>query len=529
MTGRVAGSGATSYTFARSFQDRAVTRQPDEPLVRLPRTLYYNDARHQYLFVTEPPMSLEDAQRPVDEVAGTAVDTFTYAVARRDGLFYPSKVGMRFGGDILPLGDATWWRAWHNMQSLIDQGLDPLRVLIDRARDNNLSFIVCLRVGAFGEMDASLNVRSHGSGFVLAPVRDHALAVARELAQDYPVDGIELDFTDPSGPAASTLLGYFVAEDLPAFRPVMTEWVRSVAKVVRDRNGGPGVVGARIYPTEQVNLGAGLDIQTWLQEGLVDYVAPTVRGTQLLHQSMDIDWLIEAAHERDVSVYPLLHPMYRDNTHATPEMMRAAFGNYRSRGVDGHYTWALKWPPDEARQQILTEQGDADSVRKGAKHYFTPGRVEKEGGVASYQSALPLSIAPNDTGVRYGVPMFISDDLEQQQRASRLRLFVRGLVDADEFTVYLNDQSVMAESSRRYFHDALHPETGRWVEFALERIRPQTGDNLLEIELHRRGANDVSNPNAAHGTGLVQPFIVEEVELIIESDLIHSAEYPSQA
>ena len=148
------------------------------------RTLYYNDARHQYLFVTEPPLSLEDAQRPVDEVAGTSIDTFTYAVARRDGLFYPSKVGMRFGGDILPFGDATWWRAWHNMQSLMDQGLDPLGVLIDRAHEKDLSFIACLRVGAFGEMDASLNVRSGGRGYNLLQVRDHALAVAHELAQD---------------------------------------------------------------------------------------------------------------------------------------------------------------------------------------------------------------------------------------------------------------------------------------------------------------------------------------------------------
>ena len=110
---------------------------------------------------------------------------------------------------------------------------------------------------------------------------------------------------------------------------------------------------------------------------------------------------------------------------------------------------------------------DAGLVRDGARHYFAPDRLVKKDGATSYQSALPLSIAPNDTGVRHGVPLFISDDLEQQRRACRLRLFVRGLVDADRFTVYLNDQSVMAESCRRYFHDTLHPEIGRWMEFAL--------------------------------------------------------------
>ena len=37
---------------------------------RQPRTLYFNDARHYYLFAFEPPMRLEDAWRPIDEVAG---------------------------------------------------------------------------------------------------------------------------------------------------------------------------------------------------------------------------------------------------------------------------------------------------------------------------------------------------------------------------------------------------------------------------------------------------------------------------
>ena len=35
----------------------------------------------------EPPMALEDAWRPIDDVAGTNVDTFVYMVERGDGLF----------------------------------------------------------------------------------------------------------------------------------------------------------------------------------------------------------------------------------------------------------------------------------------------------------------------------------------------------------------------------------------------------------------------------------------------------------
>ena len=75
--------------------------------MRQQRTIYFNDARHYYLFAFEPPMALEDAWVPIDEVAGTGVDTFAYGVERGDGLFYPSRVGMMFGSDIQPFEQAA--------------------------------------------------------------------------------------------------------------------------------------------------------------------------------------------------------------------------------------------------------------------------------------------------------------------------------------------------------------------------------------------------------------------------------------
>ncbi len=36
--------------------------------MRRRRTIYFNDARHYYLYAFEPPMKLEDAWRPIDEM-----------------------------------------------------------------------------------------------------------------------------------------------------------------------------------------------------------------------------------------------------------------------------------------------------------------------------------------------------------------------------------------------------------------------------------------------------------------------------
>ena len=93
--------------------------------MRRKRTIYFNDARHYYLFVFEPPMAMEDAWRPIDEVAGTAVDTFVYGVNRGDGCFWPTKVGLRFGENSRPFTHPAYWRTWHNMQSLMAVGSTP--------------------------------------------------------------------------------------------------------------------------------------------------------------------------------------------------------------------------------------------------------------------------------------------------------------------------------------------------------------------------------------------------------------------
>ena len=74
------------------------------------KLFYFNDARHYYLFVHEPPISMENAWGPVDEIADTGVDTFVYGIARGDGLFYPSKVGKRFGVDMGEFSNPMYWR-----------------------------------------------------------------------------------------------------------------------------------------------------------------------------------------------------------------------------------------------------------------------------------------------------------------------------------------------------------------------------------------------------------------------------------
>ena len=273
--------------------------------MRRQRTVYFNDARHYYLFAFEPPMVLEDAWLPIDEVAGTGVDTFAYGVERGDGLFYPSRVGMTFGSDIQPFEQAAYWRTWHNIQSLIERGLDPLAVLIDRAHDKNMDFWASLRMAGYGDMDPGQSLAEGGGGLAHAEVRAHILKVVEELATEYKTDGIELDFALPGG--APRILR---EEDVETMTPILTDYVEDIADRVRSQT--ESLIGVRILPTEDMNLAQGLDVRTWLERGLVDFVVPMRYGYMILDGDMPIDWLVDVAHESGTSVYGVLQPYVRD-------------------------------------------------------------------------------------------------------------------------------------------------------------------------------------------------------------------------
>ncbi|MEW6749464.1 MAG: hypothetical protein AB1505_00615 [Candidatus Latescibacterota bacterium] len=476
--------------------------------MRQQRTIYFNDARHYYLFVFEPPMALEDAWVPVDEVAGTAVDTFAYGVERGDGLFYPSRVGLRFGADMQPFPMAAYWRVWHNMQSLMDRGLDPLQVLVDRAHAKGMDFIASLRMGGYGGMDPAHRLDKGGRGLAHAEVRDHIFAVLRELATEYPVEGVELDLATPGG--SPYLLP---PEEGPAMCPVLTDYVAQISDMVRGRPGEPGTVGARVLPTEEMNLAQGLDVRAWLERGLVDFVVPLRYGYMILDPHMPIDWLVEAAHRADAAVYAMLQPYMHDESSAAPErlyptpaQMRAAVASYWARGVDGIYTWFMRWPLGDVERRILTELGDPDLVRRGDKHYVLARRAPNLDRVP-YPAPLPVEIPACDVGTRHPIPFYLADAVdgpESRVRQVRLRVLIRDLVCADRIALWLNGQSLAGEACWRDHGSQVAPYVGQWLELSLGQVRPRQGDNVLEVSLEARPA------------GLASALAVEQVEVLVE-------------
>ena len=401
------------------------------------------------------------------------------------------------------------------MQGLIAQGLDPLKVLVDRAHERGMDFIASLRMGSYDGMDPTHMVSKGGRGLAHPEVRDYLHSVLEELITKYDIEGVELDFS--AAPAAVDW--FFRREEAAENTPLLTEFIREIAAMVRGRKNKPCLIGARVFPTEGINVERGLDVRGWLREGLLDFVVPVLYHPSVLDPDLPLEWIVEAAHEHDVSVYGFLHPDFRDESrrfhtreHATPEMIRAAAANYIDKGVDGLYTWFLPWPLGQEERGLLTELGDPVSLRKGDKHYYLR-RSNPDAIKIGYDAVLPLEVPFGQPGKLHEIPFYISDDIEGETSRVRrlvLRINISDLVSADRLTLLLNGRSLVSERCLRSPSTTLEPYKGQWLEFDLIEVRPSKGCNVLAVSLDERP------PELEAGVR------IDDVEIIIEY-----GQYPS--
>ena len=363
--------------------------------MRRRRTIYFNDARHFYLFVFEPPMRMEDMWRPVDEVAGTGVDTLVYGVARADGLFYPSKAGKSFRSDMDEIDNAIYWKVRHNILSLAGAvawtSCRRWPTALTRGAWSSSRASGWAPTRAWGVRQA--DPAEGGRGLADAGARENQLRVFEEMVTQYDLEGLELDFGASPGGMPPVLLD----EDVAEYGPVLTEHVRRIAEMTRDAGKQ---VGMRVPCIEEVCVAQGFDVRAWLKEGLVDYVSPMMYANLRLDSQMPMEWAIEAAHEVDVPVYGMLQPFvevgypgHGYDEHYTPEMMRAAVSNYLAKGADGVYAWFLDWPLGATERNMLTEMAHPDLMVEADKQY----RLVAQNG-AGRGAGLRHDPAARDTG-----------------------------------------------------------------------------------------------------------------------------------
>ena len=180
-------------------------------------------------------------------------------------------------------------------------GTDQLALSIEVCREQGVLIVASYRMNSedYGkrQLDLSDFGRAHKDWAIagrncldpaVPEVYGHRTAIFREVAENYDIDGIEFDFKR----------SHHMISDPLKNHTILTQMVRDTRKmldeVARRKGRKKLILGVRVEPIlageldheefPGVRSGApgnrscrnsGLDVETWIKEGLVDYVCPT--------------------------------------------------------------------------------------------------------------------------------------------------------------------------------------------------------------------------------------------------------------
>lgn len=489
-------------------------------------------------------------------LADSPVKTLVYCVGMGGDLLYyntevASRVGWRKSPDEVP--GSLMEKRMENARVCLAQGADAVRTAGETARRLGLRFIPSLRMNdahfmvnpeqhsmtsefwfkhrhEFTIKDSPLAFQpAYGNllDFTHAAVRQLRLDTVFEvLARNHDlVDGFELDFNRfqvffPKGRAA-------------AGAPLITELVRRVRARLDElaqSEQRPLHLFVRVPPAAADCATAGLEIERWMREGLVDLVSPAQLMT--LAGDMPIADLIALGKKHSVRVYPSLYPRSawrlpfpprspdryagaKVSREATLEEIRGAAANYRAMGADGFYlfnfynAFGSARPHDGRLHRVfhdLARPGNLlgqATVYAVTKSYYSDGR-----GSYAYGKQLPAKLAS-------GAALRVTLDVAENPSAApyplqtcEVRVGFRAAHADAKVTITLNGQSIF---------DGSLASGNRFVTREIVKAAPKPPDQAAEYlhvplatpALVNRGANVF----AISVAGATQPVEVTDLEI----------------
>ena len=437
-----------------------------------------------------------------------------------DTLFYSTTQSFNYYTHNTRIGDVFLSRSApyqnNQMQPLLDLGTDPLALAVAFTHRHSLEAIWTLRMNDIHDAftpplfpqwkrdhpDALLGKREDwsrhppggqrrwwaGVDFNRADVRRRTVELIAEVARNYDVDGIDLDWLRHPIHFPETLRGEPVtAKELATITDLVRTIRRTVEKIGSDR-GRPVLLSARVPLRIEHGLYMGTDVETWLEGGLVDFL--TIGGGYVPY-SMPCDEIVSLGHRHDVPVYPcishsgmLRRKPYGPGTVYGVEGWRGAAANAFAAKADGVSLFNLFPAPGQDEhnrlvRRVFAEIGTPATLAgkdklfclDNAAHLATCGYTNH---VVPYEGCLPKSISPDD-GLSVTLP--VGDDVA---RAKSVLLRVQTDVVAD-LACRLNGRSVAPKPS-----EALKERFGMaWAVAEVEPASVKPGDNAFDVRFAR--------------------------------------------
>jgi hypothetical protein len=551
---------------------------------------------HRILFVSDPSsLTAHYFPDPVEEID----------LRRLIGIMADSGVDM-YCQDVYSQCCTAYWRSGNypydqrpqhqRYLPLLDAGVQPAGVLLDECHKRDMLFLAGFRVNdghGYKNLSKAAGIKvaiedairenpdweltdlpggqvagndfnaPYYLDFSSEGVRDYTTGVIKEVIETFDVDGVELCFRD---------VAYFPVGTGRQRAELMTDIFRQVRVALdkKSRETGKNLLfGARVCSPIDELLDLGLDVKTWVAEGLLDYISP--------QDSMWVDFNFALPEFGELTagskclLYPGLNPWSSQRARiqfgARPidfDTARAYAHSCYQNGADGispfnHCTVSRTTPFYPQSLQIFYQLADPEQVASGMRHYkfdsllagFT-AYYDREGRAVEpiKSDKILLDRSQNEPAGDYELNLF-----ENSDSVRNVNLLFRGfnMTDVDELEIQFNghvidndiigrtrisnydpekDKDESAEGallSRSSDRSTLREYKGRLITCVPEmgRFSNPTDPRVKEIPPHSTawfpldpskllyGKNSLSVKLANSDPQATEPIVIEEVEIFV--------------
>ena len=500
--------------------------------------MFYTDGRHTSVYLYEPPMGKKQYVEPIDELVDLGIDTITYAVGDCSVLLYATEVGERWGHNVDLTDHDIWWRAARNARLMIESGIDPLMLVCEHAQMRGFQFLPSLllnmahtphdrvtncriadfttehpewQVGPEPDYPEAESDNPNRLSYAVPEVRENRLAIINELVRQYPADGIELNMRDYAP--------FIARREVAEHTETMTQWMRDIRKACDDAAAAQGRskrIVIRVGATIAGNKAMGMDLETWMKEGIVDVVIGMQIGGGFDNDTSGLREIISAA---EGSTPRVLAGMESTNLpELSAPVVRAAAANAYAAGAQGvlfhtYYPMPDRYPYDDEATGRLRFMGHPDLLAQQDKVFRLGAGASAPG--YGLKAQLPAELKPGEKVQEFTLE--ISDDIAERSRLGELwrcelRLLLQHLTYEDQIRLMWNGGEIADGDYRKAdWTYQLRPRP----DYAVNGYRLHADLKALE-KLPRVGINRIAVEVITKDPQLIHAITLTDIELVVE-------------
>jgi hypothetical protein len=349
----------------------------------------------------------------VEHLLDCGCDLLAQNVGMPDAVIYRTKVATGWEKYLLELHLETWPNEDPEQAStqvdclvnLANAGTDPLQITIEACRQRGVAILASYRMNAedlygntwrlsdFGRAHSEWRIPDSGAlDPALPEVYEYRMRIFTEVAEQYDVDGIEFDFRRWCKMISNPHENH----------PILTRMVRETRAMLdaaaRRKGRERLILGARVGPSLNDPPGTeypggrlkndvscrelGLDVKTWVEEELVDYVCPSLFWPRLPGVPKTAEF-VALAKGKNIGIYPTVFPLpaWAKDEVSIPEMSQSEIRTMMRRHRDEICSAAL---------QCFSEGADGISTFNWFGHsLYSPRERQLGTELTTYRDSLP--------------------------------------------------------------------------------------------------------------------------------------------